>query len=634
MCGIVGIWDTHRAKESVGRELEESVRRLNHRGPDDRGIWMNDSGVAFGHTRLSIVDLSMSGHQPMRSADGRHVVIYNGEIYNHGEIRATLESKGHEFIGHSDTEVILHAFREWGSAAVTRFIGMFAIALWDESEQTLELIRDRVGVKPLYFGWHNDVLCFSSELKALRAFTHWQPGINHEALGEFLQYGYISEDRSIYQGVHKLRPGHRLRLKRGQQPVIECYWSILDARAVPLNGSDQDLEAELEALLISAAKYRMVSDVPVGVFLSGGIDSSLVTSILARHHNQTIRTFTIGFPEDSHDESSWARRVAQYCGTTHTEYMLEASEALELAKQWGSLFDEPFGDSSGIPTLMVSRLAGREVKVVLSSDGGDELFSGYRMYTKVLSRLDRLRRMPAPLRAMSAAVISAAATQPVQSMLAALAMPASTRREWARRIRRLQMMLREPGVGLLFDLAKSRWNPLKLDQLINGYESPRSSADNFPGTDADKMGLWDFHYHLPEDILTKVDRTTMAVSIEGREPLLDHRLAEYAFRLPQHLKRGALGPKHILKSILYRYVPRQFLDRKKQGFAIPLDRWLRNELKELVMDYLSERRIRAAGIFNWPMVSQLTDNFYGGTDRLKSPLWFILAFEMWRETWL
>jgi asparagine synthase (glutamine-hydrolysing) len=590
---------------------------------------MSETGVAFGHTRLSIVDLSPSGHQPMQSTDGRYVVIFNGEIYNHGKIRSRLESAGHTFIGRSDTEVILHAFREWGSAAVTQFVGMFTIALWDEKEQRLELVRDRVGVKPLYFGWHDGILCFASELKALKAFSHWKPTINRQALGEFLQYGYISDDRSIYQGVHKLRPGHRLRLARGRQPVIERYWSVLDGCTTPMSANDQDIEAELEALLIDSAKYRMVSDVPVGVYLSGGTDSSLVTAILAKHHDQTIRTFTIGFREDSHDESGWARQVAQHCGTMHTEYILEAPEALEIAKRWGSLFDEPFGDSSGIPTLLVSQLARREVKVVLSADGGDELFSGYNSYTGVLNRLNRLRRIPAPMRSMLSAMIS---------MVSASDIPVGNRTERARGLRRLHSMLREPTVGRLFDLDKSYRTPQEVDRLISGYESPRSSADVFPGTDADKICLWDFHHYLPEDILTKVDRTTMAVSIEGREPLLDHRLAEYAFRLPEHLKRGALGPKHILKSILYRYVPRDMIDRRKKGFSIPLDSWLRTELKEFVMDYLSEQRIRAAGILDSKMVGQLTEDFYTGTPqhtrRLKSPLWFVLAFEMWREAWL
>jgi asparagine synthase (glutamine-hydrolysing) len=377
----------------------------------------------------------------------------------------------------------------------------------------------------------------------------------------------------------------------------------------------------------------MVADVPIGVYLSGGIDSSLVTALLARHHNQPINTFTIGFREDSHDESSWARRVAQHCGTSHTEYVLEASEGLEIAKEWGSLFDEPFGDSSGIPTLLVSRLARQQVKVVLSADGGDELFGGYNVYTGVLNRLERLRRMPSAMRKISSIAMSLASAGPVQGFWSVLASPASSRSDRVQRVRRLQSMFRHSTIGTLFDLDVSHWTPRDASRLIAGYESPRVSADAFPGTNIEKISLWDFHHYLPEDILAKVDRTTMAVSIEGREPLLDHRLAQYAFGLPAHLKRGVLGPKHILKSILYRYVPRTLLDRRKQGFAVPLDRWLRNELRELVMDYLSDSRIRSQGLLDWRVVSQVVEDFYSGSRRLKSRLWFLLAFEMWRESW-
>jgi asparagine synthase (glutamine-hydrolysing) len=633
MCGIAGIRTDDRTIDAVRPELEEAVRRLRHRGPDDRGVWFNQSGVALGHTRLSIIDLSAAGHQPMVSADGRRVIVFNGEIYNHAEIRERLAAAGHAFAGSSDTEVMLHAFEEWGSAAVSQFIGMFAIGLWDEHEQTLELTRDRIGVKPLYYGWHDGTLCFASELKALRAFSHWAPRIDRQALGEFLQYGYISGDRSIYQGVHKLLPGHRLRLKRGHAPIVERYWSVLNAHAAPLVGNDRDLEAELESLLIDAARYRMVADVPVGVYLSGGVDSSLVTAILARHHGHAIRTFTIGFREDTHDESQWARRVAEHCGTHHTEYMLEAPEAVAIAKRWGDLFDEPFGDPSGIPTLLVSQVAGREVKVVLSADGGDELFSGYNSYTGALQRMRKLQRIPPVLSRLSGETLSLIPARHFDAALSAAAVPAAIRGPHVRKLRRLQSMLRTPTIGQIFELDHSYWLPEDINVLLGGYDPPRPSADSYPGTDAERIALWDFHHYLPEDILTKVDRTTMAVSIEGREPLLDHRLAEFAVRLPQHLRRGTLGPKHVLKSILYRYVPRPLLERRKHGFGIPLDSWLRRELRELVGAYLSETRIRAAGIMDWRLVRTITRDFYAGNSKLTTALWFTLAFEMWRERW-
>jgi len=633
MCGIVGIWAQNQSEDRIRADLTQAVATLRHRGPDDQGIWVNSSGLGLGHTRLSILDLSELGHQPMISKDGRLAIVFNGEVYNFAEIRDTLISAGHSFAGSGDTEVVLHAFKEWGSDAVQRFIGMFAIALWDQQEQTLELVRDRIGVKPLYFGWKDNSLCFGSELKALRAFSGWTPEIDRQSLGEFLQYGYIAGDRTIYKGIHKLLPGHRLKLKRGQQPLIERYWSVLPALDKRLQGSDQDIEAELEALLIDAFRYRMISDVPVGVYLSGGVDSSLVTAVLAKHYDQSIRTFTIGFGEDSHDESKWANKVAQHCGTAHTNYILGVGEALQIAKNWGSLFDEPFGDASGIPTLLVSRLASEQVKVVLSADGGDELFSGYSVYSSVLERTKMLGRLPTWLSKASSAGLALAAPRRLGSGFPGNPMPASASTAISRIVNRLKKSLGDPTASGLMDLYVSYWYPEEIEQLLGQYSSPRPRADTYPGSSTDQISLWDFHHYLPEDILTKVDRTTMAVSIEGREPLLDHRLAEYAFRLPLHLRRGRLGPKHVLKSILYRYVPRHLVDRPKQGFGIPLENWLRTDLRELVNDYLAEDRIRNAALMDWKLVRQLVKNFHRGDADLTSPVWFILAFEMWRERW-
>ncbi len=470
----------------------------------------------------------------------------------------------------------------------------------------------------MYFGWDGSSLCFASELKALRAFRHWSPELDRRSLGEFLQYGYVPDDRSIYKSVWKLRPGHRLRIKPGQQPSVEPYWSLLDALETPLAGSDEDIEAELEALLIDAFRHRMVSDVPVGVYLSGGIDSSLVTAVLARHHDHPIRTFTIGFDDEYHDESRWARKVAEHCGTAHTEYILEPREALEIARDWGSLFDEPFADSSSIPTLLVSRLASRDVKVVLSADGGDELFSGYNSYTGVLERLDRLANLPGWL--PDAARTGFEWLAPV------------TRRTSVRKIHHWNEMFRNPTPRGLINVTMSHWYPDEIRNLLGAYEGPTDDTA-YPGDPATQISLRDFHHYLPGDILTKVDRTTMAVSIEGRDPLLDHRLAEFAFRLPPHLRRGALGPKHILKRILYRYVPRELLDRPKKGFGIPRERWLEQDLRELVEAFLAPDRIRNAGIMDERRVSRVVRDFYGGNRSLAVPLWLLLTFEMWRERW-
>ncbi len=632
MCGITGVWSQNAAQDRIKEEITEAVAALRHRGPDDEGIWMNGDGVAFGHTRLSILELSPLGHQPMVSRDGRFVLLFNGEIYNFVEVRKRLEAAGRTFSGNGDTEVILHAFMEWGTDAVNSFTGMFAIALWDEQELKLELIRDRAGVKPLYFGWDGKTFCFGSELKALRAFRHWRPEIDATSLGEFLQYGYIADDRTIYRHVHKLKPGHRLTLRAGGPPVIEPYWSVLDAMNRELSGSDQALEERLEELLIDSFRHRMVSDVPVGIYLSGGIDSSLVTAILARHHNQEISTFTIGFSEDSHDESGWARKVAAHCGSKHTEYILGVSEALEIARNWGTLFDEPFGDSSGIPTLLVSRLAREDVKVVLSADGGDELFSGYAVYASVLQRLGQLGRIP-----RWAGGALSAAMAPLPPRLSAngrgrtLGYPLLGNQ--MHRLHRFRSMLEQPTAGHLMDMYLSSWESNEINRLIGRYTSPRLRADTYPGCSAVQMSLWDFHYYLPEDILTKVDRTTMAVSLEGREPMLDHRLIEFALNLPPHLRRGQLGPKHLLRSILYRYVPRELVDRSKQGFGVPLAGWLRTDLKELVDEYLGDARIRAAGIMDPLLVTRSVDRFFRGDRTLATSLWYLLAFEMWRENW-
>lgn len=614
-------------------DLHTAVATLRHRGPDDNGVWSNGQGVALGHTRLSILDLSEHGHQPKESQDGRYTLTFNGEIYNFAEIRKSLTARGHKFSGCGDTEVILAGLQEWGHAVVDRFIGMFSLVYWDAHEQQLSLVRDRIGVKPLYFGWDGRTFCFASELKALLSFSHLKPEMDLGSVGEFLQYGYIAGDRSIFRNVYKLAPGHRLTLRRKGDPDISSYWSVLDALESPSTESEGALEERLDELMADAFRYRMVSDVPVGVFLSGGVDSSLVTAILARDSNRSLRTFTIGFSDEQHNEAVWAKKLASYLGTVHTEYILGEGEALGLARRWGELFDEPFGDSSGIPTLLVSKLASEEVKVVLSADGGDELFSGYRIYDFITERARSVDRIPAPMLAVAARLLRAVTASGTDNLLRRMQVPSVKRGKWAQSLDRLQRTAADPSLGALFDMYLSFWTPAEISRLLGDYRNPRTLADGYPGTTADRISLWDFHHYLPEDILTKVDRTTMAASIEGREPLLDHRLAEFAFRLPLNMRRGELGPKHILKKALYRLVPREFVDRPKKGFSIPLEKWLRNDMKTLVDDYLSEQRIRNAGILDPCLVRQSIDDFYSGDTRLTTKIWFLLAFEMWRERW-
>lgn len=641
MCGITGYWVREGQPDAWLRDLPDAVSSLRQRGPDGSGTWVRGGGgVAFGHTRLSILDLSELGRQPMISDDGDLVMVFNGEIYNFAEIRAELEKCGHRFRSSGDSEIVLAALRRWGIAAVERFIGMFAIALWRESERRLWLIRDRLGVKPLYYAWDGRALWFGSELKALRAFRAWRAEIDRSALGEYFQFGYISAPRSIYRNVRKLSPGHWLELGDAGVPVTRCYWSALEPRE-PLAGSESELEEQLEALFIDAFRYRMVADVPVGVFLSGGLDSSLVSAILQRHSGQTVRTFTVGFIDPGFDESRWARRVATHMGTEHTEHILSPSEMAGILPRWADLFDEPFGDSSGVPTFVVSCVAREHVKVALSADGGDELFSGYHHYGVMLARERMLARMPRTARNALSKALQLLPARSLRGLVDQFPAPAplrhAARRAVVDRLERLRVILPDADPATLYELGMSSWTPAEGAQLLGGCVSPRPVLNGSPRSFADHMSSSDLRHYLPDDILTKVDRTTMAVGLEGREPLLDHRLVEFALRLPLSLRRGSLGTKHLLRRVLYRYVPRAILERPKQGFSIPMSDWLRGELSALLDAYLAPERIRAAGIFDPGVVERALGNFRGGgprRDRLDvQKVWLLLAFEMWREKW-
>ncbi len=641
MCGITGYYMRDGRPEPWLRDLPGAVQSLRQRGPDDSGTWVRSGGgVAFGHTRLSILDLSDLGRQPMVSDDGDLVMVFNGEIYNYAEIRSELEKSGHHFRSSGDSEVVLAALRHWGITAVERFIGMFAIALWRESERRLWLIRDRLGVKPLYYAWDGRVLWFGSELKALRAFKAWRAEVDRGALGEYFQFGYISAPRSIYRQVHKLSPGHWLELGDTGEPVTRCYWSTLEPRE-PLAGSESELEEQLEAMFIDAFRYRMVADVPVGVFLSGGLDSSLVTAVLQRHSGQTVRTFTVGFTEPGFDESRWARRVASHVGTRHTEQILSPAEMIRILPRWADLFDEPFGDASGVPTFLVSCVARESVKVALSADGGDELFSGYQHYDAMLARQRMLARVPRPARSALSQALKLLPTRALQGLVNGLPAPAplrhAARRAVVDRLEKLRVVLPEADPATLYDLGMSIWTPVEGAQLLGALAPPRPVLNGHPRSFADHMSCCDLRHYLPDDILTKVDRTTMAVGLEGREPLLDHRLVEFALRLPLGLRRGSLGTKHLLRRVLYRYVPRAILDRPKQGFGIPISRWLRGELSPLLDTYLAPGRVRAAGVLDPRVVDRALGNFRNGgptRDRLDvQKVWLLLAFEMWREKW-
>jgi asparagine synthase (glutamine-hydrolysing) len=642
MCGITGYWV--RRGESAGwlEDLNASVASLAQRGPDDSGVWVRSGArVALGHTRLSILDLSPAGHQPMRSADDALTMVFNGEVYNFATVRAELQALGHRFRSTGDSEVVLAALAQWGPAAADKFVGMFAIAVWDERSRRMILLRDRMGVKPLYYAWDGQRFWFGSELKALRAFREWRPVIDHDAMAEYLQYGYVSAPRSIYRQVHKLLPGHWLELGEVGEPALHEYWSPFSERE-PIEGDEEELERRLEAHLIDAFRLRTVSDVPVGVFLSGGIDSSAVAAILQRHGGGEVRTFTIGFEDERFNEAPAARRVAEHLGTRHTEKIVTAADMHRVLPKWASLFDEPFGDSSGVPTYLVSEMAREHVKVALSADGGDELFNGYEHYRLVTERERAMSRWPAPARAALSLSLGLLQAQGLRAAASRLPLPASmkhaARRNLLERLEKLRVMLPTLDRALVYDLAMTSWTPWEISKLLGAPAESRAGIRHTSEAFAEQMAYTDMRYFLPDDILVKVDRTTMACGLEGREPFLDHRLMEFALALPMKHRRGPLGPKHLLRKVLYRYVPRELLERPKQGFAVPLARWLRGELSPLVHEYLSPARVKDAGLFDPAMVAQTVKNFREGgpgNDRLDvQKLWYLISFELWRSRWM
>ena len=493
MCGITGYWARRGDPNAWLADLAASVESLKQRGPDDNGVWVRNGGrVALGHTRLSILDLSPLGHQPMRSPDGALTMVFNGEVYNFSLVRAELEALGHRFRSSGDSEVILAALQEWGVKAVDKFIGMFAIAVWNEREHRMLLLRDRMGVKPLYYAFDGSHFWFGSELKALRAFSDWKPEIDRDALGEYLQYGYISAPRSIYRNVRKLLPGHWLELGEVGEPVSRPYWTPPAAEPT-LEGSEEELEHRLEHLLVDACRYRMVSDVPVGVFLSGGLDSSLVTALLQRYTGGEVRTFTIGFDDPRYDESGWAKKVAQHLGTHHTEKIVTAKDMRGVMGEWAGLFDEPFGDQSGVPTYLVSKMAREHVKVALSADGGDELFCGYSHYGVVLEREQSLAKIPSLLRsAVSALPIGALRGIGGHRM----------RRQVVERVEKLHVLFPKLDRPAMYDLAMSFWTPWDIASLLHHEPVTRERIPVVHGF-ADQMTRCDLRHYLPDDILVK-----------------------------------------------------------------------------------------------------------------------------------
>jgi asparagine synthase (glutamine-hydrolysing) len=647
MCGITGFVETSRTSgaEALRAVAARMSATLTHRGPDDGGVWIDvDSGVALGHRRLSIVDLSPEGHQPMRSADGRFVLVYNGEIYNFGELRTSLESFGHRFRGHSDTEVLLAGFCHWGVAATLRkTVGMFALAVWDATHRTLQLARDRMGEKPLYYGWHGGVFLFGSELKALHVHPAWRGDIDRDAVALLMRYGYVPAPYSIYRGIHKLAAGAILtlnydELSAARAPQPQEYWSAREraqeADADPFAGNEAEAIAALEAVLSESVKLQMVADVPVGAFLSGGIDSATVVALMQSHSTRPVKTFSIGFHEDGYDEAPHARSVARHLGTDHTELYVTANEAMSVIPTLPRLYDEPFADSSQIPTYLVAALARRHVTVSLSGDGGDELFWGYPRYGAAYRSWQTIASVPtfaqkglrALLRSTPAPVLNAA----LQFSTPSTARRRRTRSEW----RHVATVLNDRNGDSFYRTVMSHW--LDPRALIRGAGEP---ADVFTDTSRmstlsdfrKRMMFFDAISYLPDDILVKVDRAGMSVSLETRMPLLDHRVVEFAWRLPMDLKlRGGHG-KWLLRQVLFKHVPRALVERPKMGFGLPIDSWLRGPLREWAEGLLAESRLTNEGYFNATSVRRAWAAHLSGRLDQHSLLWNVLMFQSWLE---
>lgn len=614
---------------------------LRHRGPDDHGIWSDMTvAVSFGHARLSIIDISAAGHQPMTSASGRYVIAFNGEIYNHLDLRAELDAAGRAraWRGHSDTETLLAAFEVWDiRETVTRAVGMFAIAVWDRETRTLTLVRDRVGEKPLFYGWQGGTFLFGSELKALRAHPAFAAEIDRDAVAAFMRVGYVPAPRSIYRGIRKLPPGTLLRVRENEQVAgtPEPYWSLLDvARAGlrdPFTGSDAEAIEALTARLSTAVSQQQLSDVPLGAFLSGGVDSSTIVAMMQAQASRAVRTFTIGFQDEKYDESPHARAIARHLGTDHTELVVTSDEARGVIPRLPQLYDEPFADASQIPTFLVSGLARRSVTVSLSGDGGDELFGGYNRY--MWTR--RLLTIPAPLRRVVAAGLRGLTPSQWDRVFAGMhpILPAALRvRTPGDQAHKLAPVLAVDTAKAIYQRLLSTW-PEPVDVVIGATApAPLESAWEALSDSAvaeDRMMAVDAVTYLPDDILCKVDRAAMGVSLETRVPFLDHRVVEFAWQLPLHMKIRHGQGKWLLRQLLYRYVPAELIERPKMGFGVPIDAWLRGPLREWAEELLAEARLVAEGYLHPQPIRQKWVEHLSGRHNWQYQLWNVLMFQSW-----
>jgi asparagine synthase (glutamine-hydrolysing) len=642
MCGIAGFIDpdcrlAQADLEALALAMAEALR---HRGPDDSGAWADSkAGVGLGHRRLAIQDLSIEGHQPMNSQDGRYVLIFNGEIYNFLDLKSQLEKRGTVFRGHCDTEVVLAAFSEFGiEPALDRFIGMFALALWDRKERLLRLVRDRAGEKPLYYGWSGGVFLFGSELKALRAHPQWDSEVDPEALTLFLRHNYIPAPHSIYRKIFKLPPGCLLTvaandIATGDLPAPKSYWSLWSVAqagiAKPFQGNTDDAKEHFKQLLSDSVAMQLVADVPVGAFLSGGIDSSIVVALMQARSRRPIKTFSIGFAETADDEAPFAKAVAAHLGTQHSELYVDADRLLDVIPRLSAIYDEPLADTSHIPTVLLCELARKQVTVCLSGDAGDELFGGYMHYQKTQKVWEILRNIPQPQRQQMGQVLArlGAAGVDIQTRL-------GREPRFFKRLLRLSELLPATNDQALYELMISPCrDPENWLVVSNARPSSNgiSTAWEFLPHLLQRMMYWDFVHYLPDEILTKVDRAAMSVSLETRIPLLDHRIVEFAWSLPNCFRQRRGKGKWLLRQLLQEYLPRSLVERPKQGFAAPVEEWIRGELRSWAEELLSESRLKQTGYFQEKCVRQKWSDHLASRRDLGRPLWNVLMFQSWLE---
>jgi asparagine synthase (glutamine-hydrolysing) len=652
MCGFVGFLggrvDSVASDDAV--QLTKMADAIVRRGPDDFGHWTDsERRIGLGHRRLSIVDLSAAGHQPMASASGRYVIAFNGEIYNHLDCRAELAHAGHQVAwrGHSDTETLLAAFDAWGiDGTVRRCIGMFAFAVWDRDSQSLTLGRDRLGEKPLYYGWQGTgsgaTFLFGSELSALKAHRQFKAEVDRDALCLLMRHNYIPTPHTIFKGVSKLTAGSLLQLSLADPvPQLRRYWSMEEVAqaglAQPFNGTPAEAVDELDTLLRSAVAQQMVADVPLGAFLSGGIDSSTVVALMQAQSNRPVKTFTIGFNEEGYNEATHAKAVAKHLGTDHTELYVTSRQAMDVIPSLPKIYSEPFSDSSQIPTFLVSQLARQQVTVSLSGDAGDELFCGYNRYVLADTVWRRLHMLPARLRGAIAHGLYAVPTAKWNGLLNPLQglLPEALRQtNVGDKLHKAAGVLGAGSIDELYLGLVSHWTSPS-DLVIDGQEAPTFLSGGASGlqglADIPRMMALDAMTYLPDDILVKVDRASMGVSLEGRVPFLDHRVVEFAWRLPQAIKLKDGVGKWPLREVLYRYVPRQLIERPKMGFGIPVGEWLRGPLRDWAEHLLDEQRLRQEGFFHAEIVRTKWREHLSGERNWQYHLWDVLMFQAWQQ---